>query len=415
MNAWQRSEPFYFAPEKKPGGAWICFKDSPSPPPAPDFNASAVQQGEENRKTSLAQNVLGNPNITNAYGSQHVTYSTDPVTGQMQSNVNQTLNPTSQGIFDQQQGQNAQLTGIAQNLMPNVAGTAAQPLNWGPSQDAYKYGIANAGNIQGGVASGGDIQKGFAAGGNIQNAVNTNGVAAMPVNAGMTGQNAILSRLQPQIDRSNAAQQQQLANQGIALGSDAYKTAQNLQGQNNNDLYTQAALQGINLDMAANQQGFGQGLASGQFANAAQQQQFGQNQAQGQFANQAENQQFQENLNQGNFANSAQAQQYTQNANDAAFGNKAGTDAIQQQILARQYPLQQLQNIRNAAPVNVPQFQQYQGAGMTPAPLMQGAQSQAAANQNMFNAQQGQANSFNSGLFSLGSSAIGAMALGGMF
>ena len=29
-------DPIYFAPQRKLGGGWICWKDSPSPPPAPD-------------------------------------------------------------------------------------------------------------------------------------------------------------------------------------------------------------------------------------------------------------------------------------------------------------------------------------------------------------------------------------------
>lgn len=419
MNAWQRSEPFYFAPKRKGRAGWIAFKDSPSPPPAPDFNASAQQQGEENRKTSLAQNVLGNPNITNPYGSQNVTYKLDPVTGQMQSNVNQSLNPALQGIFDTQTAQNQQLSSGGQHQLDRAQAWANTDFNPNPAVDAYRGSVANAGPMQTSVAGGGPLQSSIAGAGNIQRGVNgidTSGVAAMPVNAGMTGQNAIMSRLQPQIDRSNAAYQQQLANQGIALGSDAYKTGMNLQGQNNNDLMTQAALQGINLDMAANNQGFNQGLASanfglnqGQFANAAQQQQFGQNQANATLNNSAAQQQFEQNLGQGNFANAAQGQQYQQNLADANFGNAASQYALQGQEFIRSQPLNEFNAMRSGTQVQVPQFQQYQGAGMTPAPIMQGAQNQASANQNSFNAQQAGANSFNSGLFSLGAAAVPLM------
>ena len=80
-------------------------------------------------------------------------------------------------------------------------------------------------------------------------------LAAMPQNAGMTSQQAMLSRLQPTIQREQDALAQRLANQGITLGSDAYNREMNLQGQRENDRYLQAAAQGIGLDMNARQQG----------------------------------------------------------------------------------------------------------------------------------------------------------------
>jgi hypothetical protein len=67
---------------------------------------------------------------------------------------------------------------------------------------------------------------------------------------GQTAQQAIMSRLQPQLAQQEEALAARLANQGITLGSDAYGREMNLQGQRANDLQLQAALQGINLDQA---------------------------------------------------------------------------------------------------------------------------------------------------------------------
>lgn len=58
---------------------------------------------------------------------------------------------------------------------------------------------------------------------------------------------AIMSRLNPQFDRDLSALESRLASQGIAIGSDAYKTAMNQFGQNVNDARTQAALNAISL------------------------------------------------------------------------------------------------------------------------------------------------------------------------
>ena len=70
------------------------------------------------------------------------------------------------------------------------------------------------------------------------------------INVGQTAQDAILSRLQPNLDRQDEALRTRLANQGITLGSDAYGREMSQQAQASNDLQMQAALQGISLDQA---------------------------------------------------------------------------------------------------------------------------------------------------------------------
>ena len=68
------------------------------------------------------------------------------------------------------------------------------------------------------------------------------------INVGQTAQEAILSRLNPQLAQQEESLRARLANQGITLGSDAYSREMALQSQRANDLQMQAALQGINLD-----------------------------------------------------------------------------------------------------------------------------------------------------------------------
>lgn len=70
------------------------------------------------------------------------------------------------------------------------------------------------------------------------------------INVGQTAQEAIMSRLQPQLAQQDEALRTRLANQGITLGSDAYGKEMTSQGQRANDLQLQAALQGIGLDQS---------------------------------------------------------------------------------------------------------------------------------------------------------------------
>ena len=80
----------------------------------------------------------------------------------------------------------------------------------------------------------------------------------------------INQRLQPQIEQSQERLQAQLANQGIAPGTEAYNRAMNLQAQKTNDLMNQAQLAGSQVQNQLQ----GQSLAQQQANNAALQQNY---------------------------------------------------------------------------------------------------------------------------------------------
>ena len=222
------------------------------------------------------------------------------------------------------------------------ANVNAQGVNYGPR--AGQYGMA-----RGGPGAG---QYGYAQGG-----LNTSNVAAMPVNAGMTGQQAIMNRLAPQLERSDAATRQRLINQGLVPGGEAYENAMISQNQQKNDLLSQAALQGIGLDTAANAQGFGQALQAGQFGNQAVAQNFGQGQAAQQAQNAAVGQNFAQGLSAQQAQNAAAQQLYNQymgvqglqnqavgQNQQAALAQQQAALAAQQQGFGQQVTQQQLGN-----------------------------------------------------------------------
>lgn len=80
-------------------------------------------------------------------------------------------------------------------------------------------------------------------------------IAPMTVRPGMTGQNAIMSRLGPQIQREREALHTQLVNWGLQPGTEAYDQAVARQGEQENDLLSRAAIGGIGLDTEAHKQG----------------------------------------------------------------------------------------------------------------------------------------------------------------
>jgi hypothetical protein len=84
--------------------------------------------------------------------------------------------------------------------------------------------------------------------------------------------NLINQRLQPQIEQSQERLQAQLANQGIAPGTEAYNRAMTQQAQKTNDLMNQAQLAGSQVQNQLQ----GQSLAQQQANNAALQQNYSQ-------------------------------------------------------------------------------------------------------------------------------------------
>jgi hypothetical protein len=80
------------------------------------------------------------------------------------------------------------------------------------------------------------------------------------INPGEMYSEAIMRRLQPQLERQNSALDAQLANQGIMPGSEAYNRAKTMQAQRQNDLLTAAQVGGINVGLQANQQAYNQAL-----------------------------------------------------------------------------------------------------------------------------------------------------------
>ena len=199
--------------------------------------------------------------------------------------------------------------------------------------DPTQYGLAQGGvqgvNLQQSIGNIGRINQDLNPNNYLaNNQLNLSNVAQMPVNAGTTGQEAIMSRLAPQLERQQKANAQNLANQGLVAGGEAYTNAMRDQTYQQNDLLTQAALQGIGLDTAANQQGFNQALATGQFGNTGIQQNFGNALAAQQAQNAAQGQGFNQQLQSGQFGNQAQL---------ASFGVNLQNQQAQNQAIAQNY------------------------------------------------------------------------------
>lgn len=188
----------------------------------------------------------------------------------------------------------------------------------------------------------------------LQRQIDVGNLPQAPTNAGMTAQQAILSRLSPQLMGERNQLQTQLINQGLRPGGEAYNNAMMAQAQKENDLMLQAAAQGISLDQAARQQAFNEQQSRAMFANQAALSGFGMGMEQaglyntglGQNVqnalaiqgaqNQAQQQAFQQRLQSGEFGQQAQLASFgtQQQAQEAA--NQAVAQNFQQALQAQQ-------------------------------------------------------------------------------
>jgi hypothetical protein len=166
---------------------WNPFSwfDDDVAPPTPDPGATAAAQSAANKESAIAQTHLNMVNQYTPRGNLEYDFRGYASDGTPQYKVTQTLSPAEQAKLD--------LT----------------------DQAAFKYGdIANTqlGAVQG----------------KLSTPVSYAGLGAPPTANEATRiatRDAMMGRMEPELDRQRAALETRLANQGIGLGSEAYNTA----------------------------------------------------------------------------------------------------------------------------------------------------------------------------------------------
>lgn len=185
-------------------------KDSPSAPPPPDYAGAATATAAGNLDAARAQTAANRVNQITPYGN--LTYTQNPGYGPDGGwTATQSLSPQQQQLLDQQNKTSLGLSGLADRGLGYVDRA-------------------------------------------LSNNITMADLPANMVNPGQTGQDALMARFQPQIDQSRKGLEAQLANQGIVQGSEAYDNAMRVQNQSENDLRSQAALNGISVGQNAQNQ-----------------------------------------------------------------------------------------------------------------------------------------------------------------
>ncbi|MDE4602456.1 tail fiber domain-containing protein [Sinorhizobium meliloti] len=344
-----------------------------SAPEAPDPQETASAQTATNIGTSVANNVMGNVNQVTPDGNLTYTYTTqkwkDPLSGKEYDlqvpTATQTLSQQQQAIKNQTDAAELNMATLANNQSGKLNNLLGKPIdisgapaggNAGaiglPQYQQFGSGpqlqtsLGNYGNVQSSIAGAGNIQKQVADSGQIQNQLGNAGDITRSYETDFSAdrqrvEDALMQRLNPQMERDRAALETRLTNQGLQPGSEAYNRAIDEANRSSTDARLGAILsagqeqsrlaglanQSATFQNSAQQQAYNQLLGSGQFANSAQAQQYAQNANNMQMGNSAQQQQFGQNQAQQQANNAAQQQKFGQGLAGAQFGN----DALQQQ------------------------------------------------------------------------------------
>ena len=219
----------------------------------------------------------------------------------------------------------------------------------------------------------------------VNTQINQSALPSYGINPGQSYTDAIMSRLQPQIERETSDLDAKLANQGIMEGSEAYNRAKQLQQQNINDRLNSAVVGGMQTGLAANNQAYNQQAGQIGLNLQGQGQHFGQ-------------------VLQGNQQDmSANSLAYQQQLANQELGMRAQNQAFNQALAQAMLPYQQgamLQGLASPTFASVPSVAGTDYLGAT------GLTNQA--NWNNANAANAQSNAMMSGLFNLAGAGIKA-------
>lgn len=216
------------------------------------------------------------------------------------------------------------------------------------NQGQEMYGqaaLSQLGQVQGALSqpfqfSGPGVQTGVQdRTGQIQTAPNFAGIGD-PNQSRDAVQDALMSRINPQLERERAGLEQRLANQGITMGSEAWNTGMGDYGRQANDARYGAIL------------------------NAGQEQ----------------SRMFDLGMRQAAFGNEAVGQQSGMDFGRAQFGNAAQQQSLQQQLAMRAQPINEAAALLSGQQIQLPQFQNVAQVGVA-APDYQGAVGQNYAGQ----------------------------------
>lgn len=200
------------------GGGFLGLGPAPSAPAAPDYTSAANATAAGNLDAARAATAANRVNQVTPYGNLNYSINGSDPYGNPTWTATTSLSDVGQQLLNNQNNASLGLGSAINSQLGNVQNTMSQPFNPNLPQ--------------------------------------------VGINAGQNYQDAYMQRLAPQIGQQRELLNNQLSNQGIPVGSDAWNKAQINQGQKENDLYAAATTQGFGTGLQANQQAYNQALTN---------------------------------------------------------------------------------------------------------------------------------------------------------
>jgi hypothetical protein len=377
------------------GGGFLGLGPAPSAPAAPDYTGAAQATAAGNLAAAQTAAAANRVNQVTPYGNLNYTQTKD-AEGNPVWTATTSLSDVGQQLLNNQNQAALGLGSTTNAALQNVQNTMGQPFN--PDLPALQSNLATPTYNQ--VGQGPSFSQ-MGSSPQLQTGLDFQGMEGWDKATSLINQ-----RLQPQIQQSEERLQAQLANQGIAPGTEAYNRAMMQQGQRTNDLLTQAQLAGQNVQ----QNMFGQALQGGQFGNQALNQMNANQLANLGFNNATNQQGFANQLAGTQMNNAALAQGFSNQLQNANLTNAANQQAYNQAMTNYNMPLNTLSALRSGAQVQNPSFiNAPQQATTSGADILGSTQMGYNAQMGNFNAQQAAQQNFNQGLMGLGGAGFMAM------
>lgn len=328
-----------------------------SGPNVPDANDVSKAQTKSNVQTAVAQTGLNAMNQSTPFGNLTYKQVGKWPDGTPRFESTTTLSKPLQNLFN---------TGVAtQQSVGNTAQSLAGQL---PGQ-LQTIGQPSYQNYSGGP----NLNSAGGGNGNIRSSLGTNDYGAQRQQV----EDALMGRVNQSYDRDRVSLEQKLANQGIQVGSEAYRNSMDDFNRGLADARTSAV------------------LGAGQEQNRLQQLDLNA----GNFANQAEAQRYNQTLGNNTFANTAQQQMFQNRNTTTGLNNDLSSQRFQNQITGNNQNINQVLALLGGGQLNTsPQFQN------TPQTGINGTDVAGNAWQS-YNAQNQQNQSMWNGLGALGSTA----------
>jgi len=178
------------------------------PPPAPDYVGAAQAQGQANLQAAIASGIMNNPNVSNPYGTQTVTWQYERNKAgkiiRAIPTITQKFSPEQQGLYNQ---------------------SVAAKSNLGRASISSSANVANR----------------------LKNGLDFSGLPGAPKNSGQRREDviaAMMSRANQDIGRQRENTQSELIAAGIRPGTKAYAAQMDILNRQQNDAEQQAILAG---------------------------------------------------------------------------------------------------------------------------------------------------------------------------